>query len=145
MPFVLTNAPTTFQELINNIIFPCVSKNPSWYFLMTSLFTDKMRMNIVDTRELFCPFCKLTISKQKKMLKCIFFSTQVEYFVHIISGSGVTTDPTKISDMFSWKSPSTITHLRGFLGPTGYDGRYVEGYATIYKPLHEVLKKKSFT
>jgi hypothetical protein len=75
----------------------------------------------------------------------VFFCTpQVEYLGHIISSYGVATDPIKIEDILKWKSPTTITQLRGFMGLNGYYRRFVKNYAAIYKPLHAVLKKNSF-
>jgi hypothetical protein len=61
-----------------------------------------------------------------------------------MSRNGVATDPSKISAILSWKTPTTITQLRGFLGLTGYYRCFVKNYATICKPLHESLKKNSF-
>jgi hypothetical protein len=56
----------------------------------------------------------------------------------------VQTDPGKIKEIVEWKAPKTITKLRGFLGLTGYYRRFIKGYATICKPLHEVLRKNAF-
>jgi hypothetical protein len=79
-----------------------------------------------------------------KLSKCTFATDSVEYLGHVISGSGVATDPSKITDIISWKTPTNITQLRGFLGLTGYYRRFIKHYATICKPLHEALKKNSF-
>jgi hypothetical protein len=85
-----------------------------------------------------------THQHKAKYSKCTFATEQVEYLGHIISATGVSTDPSKIQDILQWKTPTTVTHLRGFLGLTSYYHQFLKGYASICRPLHEALKKNAF-
>ena len=55
-----------------------------------------------------------------KRCKCFFGVQEVEYLGHIVSHEGVQVDPRKIKATKEWKIPTSIKHLRGFLGLTRY-------------------------
>ncbi|GKE19008.1 putative mitochondrial protein, partial [Tanacetum coccineum] len=78
-----------------------------------------------------------------KMSKCVFRTTQVEYFGHVITGARESVDPSKIKEMQEWHVPMNIKKLKGFLGLTGYYRRFVKDYATISWPFTALLKKNS--
>lgn len=81
--------------------------------------------------------------------KCKFFQTTVWYLGHVISESGVETDPEKIQALKTWPRPKNLKELRSFLGFSGYYRRFVKGYSSIVRPLNDLtrgyppLRKKS--
>ncbi|CAH1425738.1 unnamed protein product [Lactuca virosa] len=64
---------------------------------------------------------------------------------HIISSTGVTADPSKITSIQTWPTPASFTALRGFLGLTGYYLRFIKHYDQIAAPLTNLLKLNAFT
>eukprot|EP00253_Pinus_taeda_P006179 PITA_06179 len=57
---------------------------------------------------------------------------------------GVNVDPSKIKAIKEWKIPTSIKHLRGFLGLTGYYHKFVKNYGRIAAPITALLKKDAF-
>lgn len=77
-----------------------------------------------------------------KFAKCEILRTQVSYLENIVSVKGVTTDPQKLAALWVWDPPRHLTDLQAFLGTTGYYQQYIDHYATIVKPLHQLSSKK---
>jgi hypothetical protein len=65
----------------------------------------------------------------------------MSYLGHLISASGVATDPAKIQTVAAWTSPTTVKELRSFLGLLGYYRRFMKHFSLIAKPLTTLLKK----
>ena len=118
LPFGLTNAPSTFQCVMNNVLSPFLRK-----FVMVFLDDILIYIPSLDTH---LSHLQQVLDKLRehnlymKLSKCSFAQHQIEYLGHIISQEGVATNPSKTVAMLQWPSPTSVTELRGFLGLTGY-------------------------
>jgi hypothetical protein len=50
-------------------------------------------------------------------------------------------DPSKVQDVLSWKTPTSVSDIRSFLGLAGYCQRFIEGFSRISRPMTELLEK----
>jgi len=56
----------------------------------------------------------------------------------VVSENGVSTSASKVEQVRSWEAPSNVTHVRSFLGLCSYYRRFIRGFASIAKPLHDL-------
>ena len=76
-----------------------------------------------------------------KLSKCEFDKEKVEFLGHIISGTGVSTDPKKIKSIEEWPTPQNVKDVQRFIGLCNYYRRFVKNFSAIAKPLHMLTKK----
>ena len=120
MPFSLTNAPSTFQSLMNHIFKPYLRNFV--YFLVffddILVFSKNLRDHVVHLRAMLTILLSNQLYSRKS--KCVFGYGEVEYLGHLIFGQRVRTDPKKTEAMQQWPILVTVKAIRGFLGLTGY-------------------------
>ncbi|PKI41600.1 hypothetical protein CRG98_038000 [Punica granatum] len=76
----------------------------------------------------------LTLRERKlyaKFSKCEFWLDQVGILGHVISGNGVSVDPSKIEVILNWSRPTNVTKVTIFLGLAGSYRRFVKGFSII--------------
>ncbi|KAL9858921.1 putative nucleotidyltransferase, Ribonuclease H [Arabidopsis thaliana] len=76
-----------------------------------------------------------------KLSKCSFWQKKIGFMGHVISEEGVAVDPEKITTITQWPRPKNATEIRSFLGLAGYYRKFVEGFASIAKPLTQLTCK----
>jgi len=138
MPFGLTNAPATFLRLVNSVLsdlldIVCVayfddiivfSSNPDEHEAHVRLVLDRLR-----SATLFV-----------KAEKCRFSVTSTTFIGYTISATGITTDPSKVSDVVDFPIPDSPKSLERFLGLVGTYRRFIPRFATYTRPLYQLLK-----
>ncbi|GAU25498.1 hypothetical protein TSUD_218700 [Trifolium subterraneum] len=120
MPFDLTNAPATFQSLMNHIFQQVLRKYVLVFFddilVYSSSWHDHLQHlnKVLEMLQAHTLFVKLS--------KCSFGVTEIDYLGHIVIGQGVAME----------------NRL------TGYYRRFIKSYAKIASPLTDLLKKEAY-
>lgn len=94
LPFGLSNAPATFQRLIECVWAGLVGKCCLVYIddiLVMGSTVEKHRENLLQVLDRL-----RQAGLRLKPTKCTFFQKQVEHLGYIVSRSGISTDPAKV-------------------------------------------------
>ncbi|KAL4007870.1 hypothetical protein ACER0C_001722 [Sarotherodon galilaeus] len=143
MPFGLCNAPGTFQRLMQRMFGDQQCQSLLLYLDDIIVFSSSVSQHL---QRLEMVMKRLQQEGLKaKLEKCTFFQPKVNYLGHVISCEGVSTDPAKVDAVAKWQCPRSVSELRSFLGFASYYRRFVEGFATLAAPLHQVVAKLAGT
>ena len=106
MPFDLTNAPSTFQRLMNDVFRPYLRKFVLVFFDDILVYSKSVEDHLSHLRLVFDKMREHTLFA--KPSKCTFRGTSIAYLGHFISAIGVATDPKKIVVVVNWPTPKTL-------------------------------------
>jgi len=141
LPFGLTNAPATFQGLMNDVFRQYLDDFVNVYIDDILVFSKTMKEHLTHLRKVLEQLRKNKL--YGKLSKCSFFQKEMEFLGHVISAQGIQVDPKKTQAIDEWVQPKTVTELRSFLGLANYYRKFVKDYAKITGPLTTLLRKDS--
>ena len=122
MPFGLTNAPAVFQALVNDVLRDMLDRYVYVYLDDILIFSPDETMHVQHVRQVLQHLLINQIFVKAE--KCEFHVPSVSFLGFIVSKDNIEMDPTKVSAVTEWATPSTRKQLQRFLG-----------FANFYKEL----------
>ena len=137
MPFRLTNAPATFQWLMQSCLGNLHLQYCIIYLHDVIVFSKTLEEHLITLRAVFEKLkraeLKLTPSK------CEYFRQELTYLGHVVSKNGIQTDSNKVEAIHKWPMSTNVTEVRSFVGFTNYYQRFIKRYVQVAKPLYKLI------
>jgi len=137
MPFGLCNAPATFQQEMNKILFPLIGKSVYNFIDDVLVFSKNKEDHIHDLESVFFKKTELKANLEK----CYFMKPEVQVLGHQVTAEGLKPQEKKIQAIENWESPKKVHELRSFLGAIGYYRKFIDKFAQLTAPLYQLLRK----
>lgn len=142
LPFGFCDSPAEFQRRLIHILQPLIKKYEVIIYIDDILIPSVTVEDNVDVLRKV-----LILLKQYKFepnfQKCSFLKTTIEYLGYVIFPSGISLSPRHTNAVRNFPLPKKIVEVQRFLGLTNFFRRFIQNYATIAKPLNNLLKKSA--
>ena len=140
MPFRLTNAPSTFQDMMNHVFSDMLDVGVIAYMGDILVYVDTEEGHNRTVKEVLKRLQAngLAISPEK----CAWKAKEVEFLGYIIGRNGIKMLEEKVEAVLGWKTPNSLTEVQSFLGFANFYRRFIKNYSQVAKPLTELTKKE---
>jgi Reverse transcriptase (RNA-dependent DNA polymerase)/RNase H-like domain found in reverse transcriptase len=142
LPVGLTNAPSTFMALMNDVFHTHLDSFVIIYLDDILIYSITLEEHLVHLRKL------LELLRQHKlyakMSKCAFCLPKVEYLGHLLSDIGISVENTKVETIREWPIPRCKTDIQSFLGMINFYRRFITSCARVSKPLTQLTCNTPF-
>jgi len=141
MYFGLTNSPTTFQAMMNDLFRDLINQGD------TATFIDNILVAI-DTEEEHDELVEEVLRRLEennlfvKPEKCKWKVREVKFLGVVIGPKGVEMQKKKVEGVLNWPAPRNVKEVQKFLGLANYYRRFIKDFARIAAPLHVLVRKE---
>ncbi|MBW0487477.1 hypothetical protein O181_027192 [Austropuccinia psidii MF-1] len=141
MQFGLTNAPASFQNLVNEIFADFLD-------IFVVVYLDDI-MVLFSSEEEHVKHVASVLQRLRdknlfaKASKCVFHASSVEYLGYVVSSDGLKMDSSKAQQILNWPHPKNIKALQSFLGFSNFYLHFIKNYSKTITALTFLLKKGS--
>jgi len=140
MFFRLTNSPATFQTMMNELLRDLTNTGK------VAVFIDDVIVG-TETEEGHDELVAEVIKRLEendlyvKPEKCKWKVKEVDFLGVVIGPEGIKMEKEKVKEVLEWPTPKCVKDVQKFLGLANYYRQFIEGFATVARPLHDLVKK----
>jgi len=140
MFFGLTNSPATFQAMMNKLLRDLINMGK------VAVFIDDVIVG-TETEEGHDELVAEVIRRLEendlyvKLEKCKWKVREVEFLGVVIGPEGIKMEKEKVKGVLEWPTLRCVKDMQKFLGLANYYRRFIEGFAMVARPLHDLVKK----
>lgn len=140
MPFLLSNAPSTFVRLMNEMLKEYIGKFVIVY-LDDILIFRRMKEHLQHVRKV------LEKLQQNKLLinlkKCTFLEKEFIYLGFVVAENELKMDPEKVETIVSWPSLKNLFEVRSFHGLASFYRKFIKNLSKICAAMLDTIQKAS--
>lgn len=138
LPFGLRNAASIFQRTIDDILREQIGKFCYVYVDDVIIFSEDENDHVkhVDwvLKSLYDANMRISAEKSR------FFKKSVSFLGFIVTNNGAATDPEKVKAIKEFPEPKNVFEVRSFLGLASYYRCFIKDFASIARPISDILK-----
>jgi len=141
MYFGLTNSPTTFQAMMNDLFRDLINQGDTVTFIDDILVATDIEeghnelveevLRRLEENDLFV-----------KPEKCKWKVREVEFLGVVIGPKGVEMQKEKVKEVLNWPAPRNVKEVQKFLDLANYYRRFIKDFARIVALLHVLVRKE---
>ena len=139
IPFGVSNAVPVFQRFMESLLEDCRNDYALPYIDDTIVYSKTIAEHIGHIRSVLQKFREKGLKLNIK--KCHLFQKEVNYLGRIVSRDGYRMDQKNIDAVKDLKNRNyeNVGQIRQLLGLLGFHRRHIQDFATISKPLTDLL------
>ena len=138
LPFGLCNSPASFSRMMNLVMAGLNFSICLIYLDDIIVFASDLKTHLERLTQVLS--CLMSANLKLKPSKCCLLQREVLFLGHVVSADGVATDPSKVSVVKDWPTPTKLRDLRAFVGLCSDYRRFVPDFAAVARPLHALTK-----
>jgi len=142
MFFGLTNSPTTFQAMMNDLLRDLVVEEKVAVFINDVIV-------VIETKEEHNEIVEEVLRRLEennlfvKPEKCVWKVREIGFLGVIIGEDRVRMEKEKVQRVIEWPVSKSVKDVQKFLGLANYYRQFVKDFAKIARPLHEMTRKEN--
>lgn len=139
MPFGISNAPGSFQQLMDKVLRPLIGSSVFDYIDDIIIIGETLEEHNENLKKVFDLLleAKLAINWEKS----VFLKPYVNYLGFIVGQGQIIVSKEKIQAILDMKPPKNVKMLQSFLGTCQWYRRFIKDLSTIASPLYTLTRK----